>query len=212
MFDRPVSLPADVLAGAVNALTALVAVVSLGIVATGSLGPDVVALGIKAALVAVIAGGLVYALSGTTAAPAGIPSSATTVIFAALALQVGRDPQLDLASAQGLLSLVAVLGSAVVLMGLLQIGFGVAGFGRLARFVPQPVVAGFMSGIVLLILFAQVRPLLGLPLTSPLTDPATLSQIQPLALLIGVPAAAAVWLLGPKWREVPAPLLGLAAG
>jgi len=212
VFDRPVSLPADVLAGAVNALTALVAVVSLGIVATGSLGPDVVALGIKAALVAVIAGGLVYALSGTTAAPAGIPSSATTVIFAALALQVGRDPQLDLASAQGLLSLVAVLGSAVVLMGLLQIGFGVAGFGRLARFVPQPVVAGFMSGIVLLILFAQVRPLLGLPLTSALTDPATLSQIQPLALLIGVAAAAAVWLLGPKWREVPAPLLGLAAG
>ena len=42
--------------------------------------------------------------------------------------------------------------------------------------------------------------------------PATLSQIQPLALLIGVAAAAAVWLLGPKWRAVPAPLLGLAAG
>jgi SulP family sulfate permease len=69
-----------------------------------------------------------------------------------------------------------------------------------------------MSGIVLLILFAQLRPLLGLPLASALTDLATLSQIQPLALLIGVVSATAVWLLGPKWLAVPAPLLGLATG
>ena len=212
VINRPASLPADVLHGAVNALTALVVVVSLGIVATGFLGPAALALGIKAALIAVIAGGLVYALSGTTASPAGLPSSATTLIFAALALQVGLDPQLDLASASGLLSLAAVLGSAVVLMGLLQIGLGFAGLGRWARFVPQPVLAGFMSGIVLLILFAQLRPLLGLPLTSALSDPATLSQIQPLALLIGVVSAAAVWLIGPKWRAAPAPLLGLATG
>ncbi len=206
------SLPADVLAGALNALTSLGVVLSLGIVATGSLGPDAIPLGIKAALIAVIAGGLVYALSGSTASPAGIPSSATTVIFAALAAQVGRDPQIDLSSAQGLLSLSAVLSSAVLLMGLLQIALGAAGFGRLARFVPQPVLAGFMSGIVMLILFAQLRPLVGLPLTSTLTDPATLAQIQPLALLIGVASAAGVWLLGPKWRAVPSSLLGLVAG
>ena len=212
VLSRPASPPADVLAGAVNALTSLVAVLSLGIVATGALGPAAMQLGIAAALTAVIAGGLVYALTGTTASPAAMPSSATTVIFAALALQVGRDPQLDLSSAQGLLSWLAVLGSAVVLMGLLQIGFGLAGLGRLARFVPQPVLAGFMSGIVLLILFAQVRPLLGLPMTSVLTDLATLSQIQPLALLIGLTSAAAVWLLGPIWRAVPASVLGLATG
>ena len=212
VINRYASAPADVLAGAANALTSLVAVLSLGIVATGSLGPAAIPLGVKAALIAVIAGGLIYAFSGTTASPAGSPSSATTVIFAALAAQVGRDPQLDLSSAQALMSLAAVLGSAVVLMGLLQIGFGVAGLGRLARFVPQPVLAGFMSGIVLLILFAQVRPLLGLPPTGALTDPATLAQAQPLALLIGVAAAGAVWLLAPKWRAVPAPLLGLATG
>ena len=212
VLSRPASLPGDVLAGAVNALTSLVAVLSLGIVATAALGPAGLLLGLKAALVAVIAGGLVYAIRGTTASPAGMPSSATTVIFAALTAQVSHDPQIDLASAQGLMALAATLGSTVVLMGLLQIGFGVAGLGRWARFVPQPVLAGFMSGIVLLILFAQLRPLLGLPLTGELTNPATLSQIQPLAVLIGVASAAAVWLLGPRWRAVPAPLLGLAAG
>ena len=216
LISRPASLPADALAGAVNALTALVALLSLGIVATAALGPDAMAPGIRAALVAVIAGGLVYALSGSTASPAAMPSSATTVIFAALVAQVGQDPQVDLSSAQGLMSLSAVLGSAVLLMGLMQIGLGVAGLDRLARFVPQPVMAGFMTAIVLLILVAQLRPLLGLPLTSTLSgtlnDPSPLSQIQPMALLIGAASAAAVWLLGPKWRAVPAPLLGLVTG
>lgn len=211
-LTRPANTSSDVFAGTVNALTSLVALLALGIVATGSLGPEALQLGIKSAFVAAISGGLVYALSSSTASPAGMPSSATTVIFAGLAAQVGFDPQLNLATASGLLSLAAVLGSAVVLMGLMQIGLGLGGLGRLARFVPQPVLAGFMNGIVLLILFAQLRPLLGLPLNSRLTDLATLSQIQPLALLIGVTAAAAVWLAGPKCRAVPAPLLGLTAG
>jgi len=201
----------DVLAGAGNALTSLVAVLSLGIVTMGSLGPAALQTGLKAALVSVLAGGLVCALCGTTASLAVSPSPATTVVIAALVAQVGRYPQLDLSSAQGLVSLAAVLGSAVVLMGLFQIGFGVACLGRWARLMPQPVLAGFMGGVVLLILFAQLRPLLGLPLASALTDPATRSQIQPLALLIGVAFAAAVWLLNPKWRAVPAPLLGLYA-
>jgi len=205
---RAASLPRDALAGAVDALTSLVAALSLGIVALGMLGPGALQMGLRAALVAVIAGGLVYALCSRAAVPVGTPSSSTTVIFAGLAVQLGHDPLLALSTAPGLLSLAAVLGSAVVLMGLWQIVLGMAGFGRLARLVPQPVLAGFMSGIVLLILVAQVRPLLGLPLT----DAASLSQSQPLALLIGVVAAAAVWLLGPRWPRVPAPLLGLAAG
>lgn len=208
----PGGLHRHALAGAVNALTSLVAMLSLGIVAMGSLGPVALQLGMKAALVAVIAGGLVYALGGTTASPVAMPSSATTVIFAALAVQVGRDPLLDLGSVQGLMPLAAVLGSTVVLAGMLQMVFGAAGLGHLARFVPQPVLAGFMSGIVLLILLAQLRPLLGLPVTSALTDPASLAQIQPLALLIGGTAAAAVWLVGPRWQAVPPQLVGLAAG
>ena len=209
---RAASPVLSVLAGAVSALTSLVAALSLGSIATGHLGPEALQWGLNAAFIAVVAGGLVYALGGSTASPAGMPSSATTVIFAGLAAQLGRDSQLDLSTAQGLLALAAVLASTVALMGLLQIVLGVAGLGRLARFVPQTVLAGFMTGIVLLILAAQLRPLLGLPLTSALTDPASLSQIQPLALLIGTVAAAAVWLLGRHWRRVPAPLLGLAAG
>lgn len=209
---RPASLPAQGLAGAVNALTFLVGVLSLGIVATGALGPSAVHLGLKSALVAMVAGGGVYAWLGTTPSPTAMPSSATTVIYASLAAQVGRDAQLNLATAPGLLALAAVLCSACVLMGLLQVAFGAAGLHRLARFVPQPVLAGFMSGIVLLILFAQVRPLLGLPLTSSLASAATLSQVQPLALVIGAAAAAAAWWLGPRLRALPAPLVGLAVG
>jgi SulP family sulfate permease len=184
----------------------------MGIVAVGPLGAAALQMGLASALVAVIAGGLVYALFGTTAAPAASPNSAPTLIYAALAVQVGLDPQLDLGAAQGLVSWAAVLGCAVVLMGALQVVFGLLGLGRAARFVPQPVLAGFMSGIVLLMLYAQLRPLLGLPQGASFGSLATWLQIQPLALLIGLASAAAVWLLVPKWRAWPAPLTGLAVG
>ena len=209
--------PGQWLAGAVNALTALVAILSLGIVASAPLGAVAAQLGVRAAFVAVIAGGLVYALAGSTASPAGSPSSATAVIFAGLVAELGGDPQLGLATAAGLLALVAVLSSAVVLMGLLQFTIGLAGLGRLARFVPQPVLAGFMNGVALVVIMVQVRPLLGLPSAAVLTDRDTLSHIQPWALVIGLASAVSIWLVGSvsmrsPWRKLPAPLLGLAVG
>ncbi len=218
--SRTATAPGLLLAGAVNALTALVVVLSLGVVASAALGAAAAQWGVKAAFVAAIAGGLVYALLGTTASPAGGPSLATTVIFAALVAQVGHDPLLDLATPQGLLAWAAVLASAVVLMGLLQIGFGLAGLGWLARFVPQPVLARFMNGVALLILIGQIRPLLGLPAAAALTDAGAWSHSQPWALAIGLATTTGVWLWAsksgsksiPGWRRVPAPLIGLVTG
>ena len=47
-------------------------------------------------------------------------------------------------------------------MGILQILFGRIGLGRMAQFVPQPVLAGFMNGVAVLILVPQIPTLLGL--------------------------------------------------
>ena len=201
-----------VLAGSSSALTAQAIVLSLGLLAFVPLGAGAAELGVRAALVAVIAGGLVYALTGTTPAPAGGPSSPTTLIFAGLVAQLALDPQLNLSNPQGLVALMAVMASMVVLSGLLQIGLGLAGLGRLARYVPQPVLAGFMNGVALLILFAQLRPLLGLAQTDSLSSAGALSLSLPWALAIGLATAACIWLAGWKWRKVPAPLLGLLAG
>ena len=200
------------LAGAVSALAALAIVLTLGLLAFAPLGAAAMHVGIAAAFASVIAGGLVYALLGSAAAPAGGPSSATALILGGLVAQLAHDPLLDVGSGSGLAALVTVAASCVVLMGLLQVLLGVLGLGRLARFVPQPVLAGFMNGVALLIGFSQLPALLGLPASAHLVDRMTLAQAQPLTLAVGLATAALVWLLSSTWRRAPAHLLALLAG
>jgi sulfate permease, SulP family len=200
------------IAGAVSALAALAIVLTLGLLAFAPLGTAAVHIGIAAAFASVIAGGLVYALLGSAATPAGGPSSATALILAGLVAQLAHDPALDIGSGHGQLALVTVTASCVLLMGLLQILLGVSGMGRLARFVPQPVLAGFMNGVALLIGFSQLPALLGLPGTAHLTSALTLAQAQPLTMALGLATAGLVWLLTWKWRRAPAHLLALLAG
>jgi len=212
---QPASAPTanqTLIAGAVSALAALAIVLTLGLLAFAPLGRAAVHIGIAAAFASVIAGGLVYGLLGSAAAPAGGPSSATALILAGLVVQLANDPALDIGSGNGQLALVTVTASCVVLMGLLQILLGVFGLGRLARFVPQPVLAGFMNGVALLIGFSQLPALLGLPGTAHLTSALTLAQAQPLTLAVGLATAGLVWLLSWKWPRAPAHLLALLAG
>ena len=197
--------------GVLTALSGLAVVLTLGLLAYSALGSAAGSVGISAAFATVVAGGLVYALLGTAASPAGGPSSATALILAGLVATLARDPLLDPTSPQGVLALVAVASGSVLLMGLLQMGMGLAGLGRLARYVPQPVLAGFTNGVALLILVSQLPTLLGLQPGSSM-DWRTLSQAQPLALLVGLTTAGVALLLAWKHPRMPASLLAMAAG
>lgn len=202
---------ANGLAGAMVALATLAIVLSLGLLAFAPLGA-LAQLGVAAAFSAVIAGGLVYALLGSAASPSAGPTSATALILAGLVAQLVRDPQFNLGSTEGISVLLAVVASSVVLMGVFQILLGLSGLGRMARYVPQPVLAGFMNGVALMILFSQIPLLLGLAPMTRLIDLAALSQAQPLAPVIGLATAASVWLISWKWPRAPATLLSLVAG
>ena len=48
-----------------------------------------------------------------------------------------------------------------LLAGLIQILFGVLGFGKNIRYIPYPVVSGFMTAIGVIILITQIQPILG---------------------------------------------------
>lgn len=48
-----------------------------------------------------------------------------------------------------------------LLAGLIQILFGVLGFGKNIKYIPYPVVSGFMTAIGIIILITQIQPILG---------------------------------------------------
>jgi len=52
-----------------------------------------------------------------------------------------------------------------MLAGLFQIGLGLAGIGKYIKYIPYPVVSGFMTAIGIIILFTQIAPAMGYDVT-----------------------------------------------
>ncbi len=191
------------LGGATGALVVLAVVVTLGLLGFAPLGPGLAAHGVAAALATAGVGGVVFALARREGLPVSGPSSATTLIFAGLLTQLAGDVAWRADPSAPLVPLLATAGLAVALSGVLQMAFGLLRLGQLAQYVPQPVLAGFMNGVSLLILQAQLPVLLGL---------GTPQGLQPAVLALGLATAGVTWGLA-RWRpRWPAQLLGLVAG
>ncbi|GAA1476535.1 SulP family inorganic anion transporter [Nocardioides aestuarii] len=88
------------------------------------------------------------------------------------------------------------LVATVLLGGLLQVALGVAGVARLMRFVPRSVMVGFVNALAILIFWAQVPHLVGVPWL-----------VYPL-VAIGI---AVIVLLPRVTRAVPSPLVAIVA-
>jgi MFS superfamily sulfate permease-like transporter len=186
-------------------------VLTLGLLAFAPLGAAAPQVGILAAFVTVGIGGLLHAALSGTRMPVSGPSSATALTLAALVAQLAADPRLAPTTAAGVQGIVALCGAALLLSGALQVAFALLGMARLARVVPQPVLAGFMNSAALLIVLSQLPLLLDLPLGSrPSLD--ALRAVHPGALALGLGTAGGIWLLARRWRHLPAALLGLVAG
>ncbi len=103
----------------------------------------------------------------------------------------------------------------IILAGLFQILFGLFKLGNLIKYVPYPVISGFMSGIGMIIIILQLNPLLGLPsngsIINSLKETFTSLQNTNLhSLLLGAITLAIVFFMPKKWqRFVPAPLTAL---
>lgn len=130
-------LRADVFAGLTVAIVALPLAMALGI-ASGA-GPR------EGLVTAVIAGLLISALGGSRVQIGG-PTGAFVVIVAGVI------------AAHGMSGLIV----ATMIAGLILIGAGYGGVGRLMRFVPMPVITGFTAGIAVIIASSQVGDFLGL--------------------------------------------------
>ena len=149
--------------------------------------------------------GFFAALFGGTPSQISGPTGPMIVVFAGV-----------FASLSGDLSLVF---ATVILAGLIQILFGVLGFGQYIRLVPYPVVSGFMSGIGCIIIALQLARLFGHEPEGGGTIPALLEVPNAItnpnleALGIGVLTLAMVFLWPASWgRYLPSPLAALIVG
>jgi sulfate permease, SulP family len=197
----------------IGAIVSIAVILTLGLLAFAPMGLAAAETGIPAAFLSASVGGLVMALLARSPVPTAGPTSATAIILAGLVATLIADPELQITQPNGIETLLALTGASIVTMGTLQLIFGASRLGSLARFVPQPALAGFMNGVAIVILINQVPPLLGLTRTDLLREGAgALVHAQPATLAIGLVAAVTVWLV-PRWSpRVPASLTGLLVG
>lgn len=193
----------ELLAGTTGSVVMLAVVLTIGLIGVAPLGAAAAPQGVAGAFVTAAVGGLVFALISRGAMPVAGPSSATALIYAAALAPLLIDPKV---AALGLGPIFVAGATLVVAMGLLQIVFAAIGLGRLAQFVPQPVLAGFMNGVAVLIFLAQVPALLGAAPGS------GLAGWHPAALAVGLFTAAITGIVMWRWPQAPAQLIGLAVG
>jgi SulP family sulfate permease len=201
----------ELAAGTVGSLSVLAVPLTLGMVAFAPLGAAAAGVGVAAAFVAMVVGGIVYALAGRAAMPVAGPSSATSLILAGLVARLAADPALAPGSAAGAAAIVALCGAAVMLAGVLQLALALLGVARLSRLVPLPVLAGFMNGVAVLIVLAQLPPLLGQP-PGGATGLQAWSEAQPGAVVLGLVTALLLWAAARRWPRAPVMLVALVAG
>lgn len=201
----------DLAAGVVGSLSVLAVPVTLGLIAFTSLGGAAIGVGLHAAFVCAALGGCVYGLLGRTVVPAAGPSSATALTLAGLAAQLAAEPALSPAAPEGVLGIVALCGVAVMLAGALQMLLALLGVARLARFVPQPVLGGFMNGVAVLILLAQLPLLVG-HAPGAAAGLHELWPLQPGAVVLGLATAGLLWVSSRRWPRAPTMLLALLVG
>jgi SulP family sulfate permease len=205
LANKPL-LSGDFWGGLAAMLVALPASIAFGVSIYAAIAPGYAALGALAGIVGASVIGLIAALLGGTDRLISAPCAPAAAVLSAFAIGLVEAG----VPAGNIVLLLSMLG---LLTGLFQILLGVIGIGRLIRYIPYPVVSGYMTGVGLILIGSQLANLLGTPEGMRWHE----ALISPWvwngqAVAVGL-ATMAVMLLAPRLtRRVPGTILGIIAG
>ena len=197
----------DLVGGLTAALVALPSAIAYGVISFAPLGPEYAGTAALAGILGTIIVGFTAAVVGGSSrlvsAPCAPAAAVLSVFTATLAGSVGMP-------LEAIPFAVAMTACAA---GLVQIAVGLAGGGRLIKYIPYPVVAGYMSGVGILILLGQIPKIIaapkGVPVLTALFNPSLWVPTSVVTALVTVAAMVAALRYA---KAVPSAVVGLAAG
>ncbi|MFA7280016.1 MAG: SulP family inorganic anion transporter [Sterolibacterium sp.] len=198
--------PGDFWGGFAAMLVALPAAIAFGVTVYSAIGPSFAATGALAGVIGATVIGLLASILGGTDRLISAPCAPAAAVLSAFAMELvdqGVDPNM-------IVLLLVMLG---VLAGMIQVLFGFIGIGRLIKYIPYPVVSGYMSGVGLIIIGSQIPKFVGAP-DGTHWHHLIFAQADWdwRSIAIGG-ATVAVGLFGPRLtKAVPGTLLGILAG
>lgn len=191
-------------------LVALPSSIAFGVITYTAMGPDYAGAGAMAGILGAAALGLVTPLFGRTGGLISAPCAPAAAVLSALIAGL-----LDSKAGAGLApgSILPLLALTALLAAMFQFFFGALGGGRLIKFIPYPVVSGFLAGVGILIALGQLPKLLGLPDGTPLVWGIISPELWKWqGVAVGLITMVAMGTASLITRKVPASIIGLLGG
>ena len=201
------NLKGDVFGGVTAGIVALPLALAFGIQAFSAV-PGGASIGAYVGLTGAMLLGFFAALFGGTHSQISGPTGPMTVVTATLVTGAWT------ASNGNLSEVMLSMALAAIFCGLFQILFGIIKIGKYVRYIPYPVLSGFMSGIGVIIILQQLYPLIGQSKGGSMIDlliglPAACGSISLTALLLGLGTVAIIYLFPLITKKVPSTLVAL---
>ncbi len=164
-------------------------------------------LGASAGLYGAMVLGLFAAIFGGTNSQISGPTGPMTVVSATVvSLAIAKYGSID--NAWGIIVLTFLLS------GAFQILFGVLKIGKYIKYIPYPVLSGFMSGIGVIIIIFQIFPILGLASPSKIIDvftklPDAINISNTASILLAISTIIIIYITPKITKIIPSTLIAL---
>lgn len=208
------NLKGDLFGGLSSAIIALPVALAFGIVAFAPLGPEFASQGALACLYGAIFTSFFASLFGGTPTQVTGPTGPMSVMIAAMIASSLHATSVNIpVSDEEIYAVLCPVFLAVFIAGIFQVLLGLARGGQLIKFIPYPVIAGFMNGVAMIIFFGQVKPFLGLTSQQSVLDIFAGAAIPSwISIVVGSVTILAVIVVPRYIKTVPGALTGLVAG
>ena len=205
------TLKGDIAGGLTAAFLALPVSIVVGSFTLEALGRNGYTLGIVSGIWGLALGAIILALLGTHSSGVNVPRSVAGFFVAALLSQMVMG--FNTASVDPSAQLAAVF-LFLALTGLVQTLIGLTHLGGMVKYCPQPVLAGFLNAVGILLFVSQIGPMLGNEDAHSIREVWVEFEqsLAPLNLLVvAITAAVIAW--PPRFlHRVPSMILGVIAG
>ncbi len=194
---------ADILGGFTAMLITIPSSIAFGMIIYSPLGEGFAAQGALAGIVGAIALGLVAPLFGGTPSLVSSPCGPAAAVLAAFTAEVLKLHGTEPSQVPVLLALTTVIAGIIQLLTA-----GLKG-GRLIKYIPYPVISGYLSGVGILLMTGQLPKVFGVHSFTGVFNPG-MWCIEP--LVIGVVTIAAMILAPRLTKKIPAAMVSFSAG
>ena len=209
-FIQTNNIKGDIFGGITAGIVALPLALAFGIQAFGGINdPAAASMGALAGLVGATLLGFFAALFGGTHSQISGPTGPMTVVTASIVSAAWT------ASSGNFSAVIIAMAMAGIFCGLFQILFGIIRIGKYVRYIPYPVLSGFMSGIGVIIILQQIYPLIGKKSPVSTLDmllnfpSACADNVSLIALLLGLGTIALIICVPRLTKKIPATLVAL---